>query len=124
VNDPTVFRRDCFKPNCATTLFNQRDSAGELTVFQNLLPHEILVAERLDWWFKTPAVSRALDRLVASTPVRVAAPRGLDWGLKVLGRSKASASPSKPPVEDEQAVESFFDIVKRNGLVRDSHGLE
>jgi hypothetical protein len=27
VNDPTVFRRDCFKPNCATTLFNQRDSA-------------------------------------------------------------------------------------------------
>jgi hypothetical protein len=20
VNDPTVFRRDCFKPNCATTL--------------------------------------------------------------------------------------------------------
>jgi hypothetical protein len=22
-----VFRRDCFKPNCATTLFNQRDSA-------------------------------------------------------------------------------------------------
>jgi hypothetical protein len=25
VNDPTVFRRDCFKPNCATTLFNQRD---------------------------------------------------------------------------------------------------
>ena len=98
--------------------------AGELTVFQNLLPHEILVAERLDWWFKTPAVSRALDRLVASNPVRVAAPRGLDWGLKVLGRSKASASPSKPPVEDEQAVESFFDIVKRNGLVRDSHGLE
>jgi hypothetical protein len=29
VNDPTVFRRDCFKPNCATTLFNQRDSAIE-----------------------------------------------------------------------------------------------
>jgi hypothetical protein len=28
VNDPTVFRRDCFKPNCATTLFNQRDSSG------------------------------------------------------------------------------------------------
>ena len=27
MNDPTVFRRDCFKPNCATTLFNQRDSA-------------------------------------------------------------------------------------------------
>ena len=26
MNDPTVFRRDCFKPNCATTLFNQRDS--------------------------------------------------------------------------------------------------
>ncbi len=26
MNDPTVFRRDCFKPNCAT-LFNQRDSA-------------------------------------------------------------------------------------------------
>jgi hypothetical protein len=24
-----VFRRDCFKPNCATTLFNQRDSALE-----------------------------------------------------------------------------------------------
>ena len=22
-----MFRRDCFKPNCATTLFNQRDSA-------------------------------------------------------------------------------------------------
>jgi hypothetical protein len=34
VNDPTVFRRDCFKPNCATTLFNQRDSAvpAELVV--------------------------------------------------------------------------------------------
>ena len=28
MNDPTVFRRDCFKLNCATTLFNQRDSAG------------------------------------------------------------------------------------------------
>ena len=27
--------------------------AGELTVFQNLLPHEVLVAERLDWWFNT-----------------------------------------------------------------------
>ena len=27
MNDPTVFRRDCFKLNCATTLFNQRDSA-------------------------------------------------------------------------------------------------
>jgi hypothetical protein len=27
VNDPTVFGRDCFKLNCATTLFNQRDSA-------------------------------------------------------------------------------------------------
>ena len=27
MNDPTVFRRDCLKPNCATTLFNQRDSA-------------------------------------------------------------------------------------------------
>jgi hypothetical protein len=27
VNDPTVFRRDCFKSNCATTLFNQRDRA-------------------------------------------------------------------------------------------------
>jgi membrane associated rhomboid family serine protease len=27
VNDPTVSRRDCFKSNCATTLFNQRDSA-------------------------------------------------------------------------------------------------
>jgi len=26
-NDPNVFRRDCFKRNCATTLFNQRDSA-------------------------------------------------------------------------------------------------
>jgi hypothetical protein len=31
VNDPTVFRRDCFKPDCATTLFNQRDSAVEST---------------------------------------------------------------------------------------------
>jgi hypothetical protein len=31
VNDPTVFRRDCFKPNCATTLFNQRDSALGMT---------------------------------------------------------------------------------------------
>ena len=29
MNDPTVFRRDCFKPNSATTLFNQRDSARE-----------------------------------------------------------------------------------------------
>ena len=27
MNDPTVVRRDCFKPNCATTLFNQCDSA-------------------------------------------------------------------------------------------------
>ena len=30
MNDPTVFRRDCFKPNCATTLFNQRDSASSI----------------------------------------------------------------------------------------------
>lgn len=62
--------------------------AGELTVFQNLLPHEILVAERLDWWFKTPAVSRALDRLAASSPIRVAAPRGLEWGLKSLNSQR------------------------------------
>ena len=27
MNDPTVFGRDCFKLNCATTLFNQCDSA-------------------------------------------------------------------------------------------------
>ena len=27
MNDPKVFRRDCFILNCATTLFNQRDSA-------------------------------------------------------------------------------------------------
>jgi hypothetical protein len=33
VNDPTVFRRDCFKPNCATTLFNQRDSANWSTAY-------------------------------------------------------------------------------------------
>jgi ATP-dependent Lhr-like helicase len=61
--------------------------AGELTVFQNLLPHEILVAERLDWWFKTPALSRALDRLREATLVLVAAPRGLEWGTGALGRS-------------------------------------
>jgi ATP-dependent Lhr-like helicase len=59
--------------------------SGELTVFQNLLPHEILVAERLDWWFKTPGVSRALGRLAASTPVRVAAVRGLGWGNRKGG---------------------------------------
>jgi integrase len=35
VNDPTVFGRDCFKPKCATTLFNQRDSA-DLTLPQAL----------------------------------------------------------------------------------------
>ena len=56
--------------------------AGELTVFQNLLPHGSLVAERLDWWFKTPAVSRALARLSVATLVLVAAPRGLDWGSR------------------------------------------
>jgi hypothetical protein len=32
VNDPTVFRRDCFKPNCAITFFNQRDSADEIEI--------------------------------------------------------------------------------------------
>lgn len=53
--------------------------AGELTVFQNLLPHEVLVAERLDSWFKTPALACALDRLVGSTLVQVAEPSGLDW---------------------------------------------
>jgi ATP-dependent Lhr-like helicase len=56
--------------------------AGELTVFQNLLPHEVLVAERLDWWFKTPALSRALNRLRESTTMSVAAPRGLEWGTE------------------------------------------
>jgi hypothetical protein len=61
--------------------------SGELTVFQNLLPHEILVAERLDWWFKTPALSRALERLREATLVLVAAPRGLEWGTGALGRS-------------------------------------
>ena len=35
MNDPTVFGRDCFKPKCATTLFNQRDSA-DLTLPQVL----------------------------------------------------------------------------------------
>lgn len=54
--------------------------ARELTVFQNLLPHEVLVAERLDWWFKTPALARALDRLAGSTLAQVPEPRGLDWG--------------------------------------------
>lgn len=60
--------------------------AGELTVFQNLLPHESLVAERVDWWFKTPAVSRALARLAVATLVLVAAPRGLDWGSRKAAR--------------------------------------
>ena len=32
MNDPTVFGRDCFKLNCATTLFNQRDSAWNTEV--------------------------------------------------------------------------------------------
>ena len=53
--------------------------AGELTVFQNFLPHEILVLERLDWWLKTPALSRTLHRLAVATIVRVSAPRGVDW---------------------------------------------
>ncbi len=99
--------------------------AGELTVFQNLLPQEILVAERLDWWFKTPAVSRALDRLVASTLVRVDAPRGLDWGFKALGLSKASAPHRNPLSGHEQAVQSFDTDKKQSGLEPDrSHGLE
>ncbi len=46
-----MFRRDCFKPNCATTLFNQRDSAhakastqhdaqgNSLRSFRGLLAH-------------------------------------------------------------------------------------
>lgn len=54
--------------------------SGELTVFQNLLPHDVLCAEWLDWWFKTPAVSRALRRLLASTLILVDSPDGLDWG--------------------------------------------
>ena len=40
MNDPTVFRRDCFKLNCATTLFNQRDSALELPVRMGLATGE------------------------------------------------------------------------------------
>ena len=40
MNDPTVFRRDCFKPNCATTLFNQRDSA--IYVLRTSLPKDTL----------------------------------------------------------------------------------
>lgn len=62
--------------------------AGQLTVFQNLLPHEILVAERRDWWSKTPAVSRALDRIVESTLVPVDAPRGVEWGVTGTGPSR------------------------------------
>src|SRR5271163_4217213 len=38
MNDPTVFRRDCFKPNCATTLFNQRDSAKITDVARPKVP--------------------------------------------------------------------------------------
>lgn len=62
--------------------------ASQLTIFQNLLPHEILVAERRDWWCKTPAVSRALDRIVESTLVPVDAPRGVEWGVTGTGPSR------------------------------------
>jgi crotonobetainyl-CoA:carnitine CoA-transferase CaiB-like acyl-CoA transferase len=37
VNDPSVFRRDCVKPNCATTLFNQRDSALLIQAVEGLM---------------------------------------------------------------------------------------
>jgi hypothetical protein len=40
VNNPTLFHCYSFKPNCATTLFNQRDSAAKRyiarEVFTNL----------------------------------------------------------------------------------------
>ena len=66
--------------------------AGEMTVFQNLLPHDLVVAERLDWWFKTPAVRRGLDRLTKSTPLLVDAPRGLDWSSRGLPTRSTSSS--------------------------------
>ena len=69
---------------------------GELTVFQSLLPHDVLVAERLDWWFKTPALKRALDRLTDGSLVLVDAPKGLDWGKSAsVGKSRNSRGAGK-----------------------------
>ena len=65
---------------------------GELSVFQSLLPHDLLAAERLDWWFKTPALKRALGRLINGSLSPVGALKGLNWGTSVSVRESRNSS--------------------------------
>jgi transposase-like protein len=50
VNNPTVFRRDCSKPNCATTLFNQRDSARLRDNVLAKVPKNAQAEVKADYW--------------------------------------------------------------------------
>lgn len=53
--------------------------AAERTIFQNLLPVDLLRREALDTWFKTPVYARTLRRLAASSLRPVPAPFGVEW---------------------------------------------
>jgi hypothetical protein len=80
VNDPTVFRRDCFKPNCATTLFNQRDSAG----YSHCTPCVLL-----------PASHRTTLGGVKIADSRSAA-RRTDWTIEPGAKYKIPVEPADP----------------------------
>jgi ATP-dependent Lhr-like helicase len=63
---------------------------SDRTIFQNLLPVELLRAEALDAWMKTPAFGRTLKRLARSALVEIVAPVGVEW------RPKNSRRPTAP----------------------------
>jgi len=52
---------------------------SDRTIFQSLLPVELLRAEVLDTWAKTPVFGRTLDRLSRSALLEIPAPVGVDW---------------------------------------------
>jgi ATP-dependent helicase Lhr and Lhr-like helicase len=49
------------------------------TLYQELLPAELLRAEMRDAWLRTPVFERTLRRLAAAIPLEVPAPHGVRW---------------------------------------------
>lgn len=64
---------------------------SDRTVFQNLLPVELLRAEALDTWSNTPVIGRTLKRLKRSALRDIAAPVGVDWAPNRSRRRAAQA---------------------------------
>ena len=59
--------------------------AGERTVFQNLLPVELIKAECVDAVLKTTAYQRSLSRLAGSVLAEVGTPANVEWEPAAAG---------------------------------------